>query len=112
MIATIVSWFSALFKWIARLFEWFKGLFLDLMEFVTDIPLAILRGFLEGVLYLLESIPVPTFLAGASLQPLFNALHPDILYFVDFFGIDIALGIFGAGVLFRLTRKALTLGQW
>jgi hypothetical protein len=112
MIATIVSWFTALFKWIGRLFEWFKGIFVDLMEFITDLPLVILRGFLDGVLFLLESIPVPSFIHSASLQALFNGLHPDVQYFVSFFGIHIALGIIGAGVLFRLTRKAFTLGQW
>lgn len=112
MIATIVSWFTALFRWVARIFEWFKGMFVDFMEFITDLPLVILRGFLDGVLFLLESIPVPDFLAGASLQTLFNALHPDLQYFVSFFGIHFALGALGAGLVFRLTRKAFTLGQW
>lgn len=112
MIATIVSWFKALFAWIARIFEWFKGVFLDFMEFFLDLPVVILEGFLDGVIYILVLIPVPGFLEGTTLQFLFNSLGPDILYFVDFFGLHYGLAVIGTGVAFRLTRKALTLGQW
>jgi len=112
MIQTIVNWFTALFAWIARFFEWFKGLFLDFMEFIIDIPVKILSGILDGVIYVLSAIPVPGFIDGGGLQAIFDSFHPDVLYFVNFFGIDIGLGIFGAAVIFRLTRKALTLGQW
>jgi hypothetical protein len=113
MIQTIVSWFTALFKWIARIFEWFGGLFKDFMEFFLDLPLRILGWFLDGAIYLLSQIPVPGFLQGGSiLQVVFNALHNDVQYLVSFFGIPAGLAIFGAGVVFRLTRKAATLGQW
>lgn len=113
MIKTIVSWFTALFNWIARIFEWFTGMFKDMMEFFGDLPVLIFKGILEGVIYLLSAIPVPAFLQGGSLlQGVFGALSPDVQYLVGFFGIPAALGIFGAGVVFRLTRKAFTLGQW
>lgn len=112
MIQTIVNWFTALFAWIARFFQWFTGLFKDFMEFILDIPLVILHGFLDGVIYVLALIPVPAFMAGGGLQSLFSALGPDVLYFVNFFGIQYGLTVLGAGVLFRLTRKGLTLGQW
>jgi hypothetical protein len=112
IISTIVSWFTSLFKWIARLFEWFTGLFKDLMAFITDFPLKVLEGFLDGVLYLLGLIPAPDFLTQYSLQTLFNQLPEAVIYFVGLFGIPQALGILGLGVAFRLTRKALTLGQW
>ncbi|WP_218568957.1 DUF2523 family protein [Pseudomonas sp. 2FE] len=112
MIATIANWFSALFAWIARIFQWFTGMFKDFMEFVTDLPVVILNGILDGAIYVLSMIPVPGFMAGGGLQSLFNGLPADVLYFVNFFGIHIGLGIIGAGVVFRLTRKGLTLGQW
>ena len=113
MIQTIVSWFSALFNWIARIFEWFLGMLKDIFEFFTDLPVLILKGFLDGAIYLLSAIPVPAFLEGGGLlQGVFGALSSDVQYLVSFFGIPAALGIFGAGVLFRLTRKAFTLGQW
>jgi hypothetical protein len=113
MIETIVSWFTALFRWIGRIFEWFLGMFKDLIEVISDIPVLILKGFLDGVIYLLSAIPVPAFLEGGGLlQGVFGALSSDVQYLVSFFGIPAALAIFGAGVVFRLTRKALTLGQW
>lgn len=112
MIATIVSWFSALFAWLGRFFQWFLGMFKDLLEFFKDLPVNILNGFLDGVIYVLGLIPVPEFMAGGGLQTLFNSLPGDVLYFVNFFGLHAGLGIIGAGVVFRLTRKGLTLGQW
>lgn len=112
IISTIVSWFTSLFSWFARIFEWLGGIFKDLMNFIGDLPLKILQGFLDGVLYLLGKIPVPDFLTQYSLQTLFNQLPESVLYFVGLFGIPQALLILGLGVAFRLTRKALTLGQW
>lgn len=112
MIATIVGWFKALLSWFGRIFEWIAGVFKDFMEFFLDLPSVIIDGILDGVIYVLSGIPVPDFVQSASLQQVFNALGPDILYLVDFFGIHYGLAIVGTGVAFRLTRKALTLGQW
>ena len=112
MIATIVSWFTALLNWIAKIFTWLKGMFLDLLEFIIDFPLMVLHGILDGVIYVLSMIPVPDFMASGGLQSLFNALPSEVLYFVNFFGLHIGLGIIGGGVAFRLIRKRLTLGQW
>lgn len=112
IIQTIASWINALLAWFARVFEWLLGLGKDFLEFFADLPILILSGFLDGAIYLLTLIPVPDFLAGASLQAAFNGLSGDVLYLVNFFGIPPALGAMGAGVVFRLTRKALTLGQW
>lgn len=112
IISTIVSWLTAIIKWVARIFEWLGGLFKDFMAFVLDLPIKILQGFLDGVLYLLGKIPVPDFLSQYGLQSLFNQLPDTVLYFVGLFGIPQGLAILGLGVAFRLTRKALTLGQW
>lgn len=115
MIQTIVSWFTALFRWIGRIFEWFLGMLKDVLEFFADLPVLIFEGILDGVIYLLSAIPVPEFLDtsnGGILQVAFSGLHPDVQYLVNFFGIHYGLGVIGAGVLFRLTRKAATLGQW
>jgi hypothetical protein len=112
MIATVVSWFSSLFAWLGSFFKWFVGIFADFMEFITDLPVLILNGILDGVIYVLSAIPVPSFMAGGGLNALFHSLPNDVLYFVSFFGIGPGLAVIGAGVVFRLTRKALTLGQW
>lgn len=112
MIQTIVSWFTALFRWFGRIFEWLLGILKDVFEFITDLPLVILHGILDGAIYLLTLIPVPSFIQGGLLQTAFSGLSNDVQYLVSFFGIPAALSIIGAGVIFRLTRKALTLGQW
>lgn len=112
MIATIKSWLSALIAWVGRIFEWLKGLFGDFMEFLIDLPVKIFGGILDGIIYILSLIPVPDFLQQGLLQTLFNSLGSDVLYFVDFFGVDKGLGVIGAAIVFNLTRKALTLGQW
>lgn len=112
IISTISSWIKAVIAFITRIFEWLGGLFKDFMEFVTDLPVKILHGFLDGVIYLLNMIPVPDFIAQYSLQSLFNALPDSVLWFIQFFGIPQAFAIFGLGVAARLTRKAMTLGQW
>jgi len=112
IIQTLASWFGALLAWFARIFEWLLGILKDVFEFITDIPLVILGGFLDGAIYLLGLIPVPSFLAGGLLQTAIGGLSSDVQYLVSFFGIPEAFAIIGAGVIFRLTRKALTLGQW
>ncbi|OSN67627.1 hypothetical protein BV349_01632 [Pseudomonas syringae pv. actinidiae] len=112
IISTIASWFAAVLAWFGRIFEWLAGIFIDFMAFLADLPLQIFGGFLDGVIYLLNKIPVPGFLTQYSLQTLFNSLPDTVLYFVSLFGIPQAIGILGLGVAFRLTRKALTLGQW
>lgn len=112
IISTLVSWFTGVLAYFARIFQWFTGLFKDFMAFVLDIPLKILQGFLDGVVYLVNSIPAPSFLTQYSLQTLFSHLPDSVLYFVSLFGIPQALGILGLGVAFRLLRKAMTLGQW
>lgn len=115
MIQTIVSWITAVLRFFSRVFEWFLGMLKDIMEFIADIPVLVFEGVLDGAIYLLSAIPVPEFMASGSqgaLQVAFSALHPDVQYLIDFFGIHAGLAVIGAGVVFRLTRKAATLGQW
>ena len=112
IIETIASWLKSLIAVFLRIFEWFGGLFKDFMEFVLDLPLKILQGFLDGVIYLLGLIPAPDFLTQYSLQSIFSALPDSVNFFVQYFGIPHAIAVLGLGVAFRLTRKAVTLGQW
>ncbi|AKG02875.1 hypothetical protein BM547_32520 [Pseudomonas aeruginosa] len=112
MIETVASWFKALLAWFGRIFEWFLGMFKDFMEFIADLPLLIFKGVMEGALYLINALPVPQFLVQYKLQTLFSGLPESVLWFIQFFGIPQGLAILGAGVAFRLLRKALTLGQW
>lgn len=56
IIETVVSWFKAVLSFFGRVFEWLAGIFKDFMEFVLDIPLIVLNGIFDGVIYLLLSL--------------------------------------------------------
>lgn len=78
----------------------------DLVEIAQDLFLWVLDQLLTLFGYILGLLPPLDFLSfdWSSLSPLF--------WFMDRLQLDVALGIFGAALVFRLTRKLLTLGQW
>lgn len=78
---------------------------------LKDFVVWILDTLLSGVASLLEAIPVPTFLQS-GLGGLFSALPQPLIYLMVETGMVAGLAVIGAGVLFNLTRKLLTLGQW
>ena len=89
-----------------------KALFKAVWDFLVDIAIGLLELILQAVVGLIGIIPVPSFMQGGGLQGLFTNLPPDVMYFVGHFKLGECLAILGAAVLFRLTRKALTLFQW
>lgn len=96
-----LSWFA---DSIAAVFSAVTGWLKDFVVWVLD-------ALLSGVASLLESIPVPSFMQS-GLTPLFSALPQPLVYLIVETGLVQALSIVGAGVMFYLTRKLLTLGQW
>lgn len=78
---------------------------------LKDFVVWVLDALLSGVAVLLEAIPVPSFMAG-GLGGLFSALPQSLVYLLVETGMVAGLAVIGAGVLFNLTRKLLTLGQW
>ncbi|MGR3611030.1 MAG: hypothetical protein ACU0BN_19545 [Sulfitobacter sp.] len=91
--------------------EFWKGVWTDFTEFMLELPVLVLKGILDAVATIFESIPVPDFLN----QSLGDALGPTMPYIGSFMaqaGLSQAFGILAAGLAFRLLRKALTLGQW
>lgn len=79
---------------------------LDVVEIVQDVFAWIFDQLMSLFIYIVGLLP-----------PLdFAAIDWDGLgflsYFADRLHIDVALGIVGAGLLFRLSRKVLTLGWW
>lgn len=87
------------------------AVFGSLISFLKDFVVWVVDLVLSGIVSLLEAVPVPSFLSQ-GLQPLFSALPPPLLYLMDATGLIAGLAIIGAGVVFLLTRKLLTLGQW
>lgn len=89
----------------------FRAIFVAITTWLQDFAIWMLDTLLTGVAALLEAIPVPSFMSN-GLSGLFTALPPPLLYLLDQSGIAAGVAIIGAGVLFNLTRKLLTLGQW
>tara|TARA_R100000750_G_scaffold45903_1_gene30944 strand:- start:1151 stop:1444 length:294 start_codon:yes stop_codon:yes gene_type:complete len=91
--------------------DFWKGLFNDLTEFLTDLPVQVVKSVLSAIAGLIESITPPEFLnhsLGDSLGPAMG----NVGYFLAQVGMPEAMGILAAGLAFRLLRKVLTLGQW
>ena len=98
-----------MFEWISN---FFSGLFSDLMEFLGDLVLSALEVFLDLISTIISAIPVPDFLQGVSLNTLFSAIDPSILFFISISGLDTGIAIYAAGWAFYFVRKFLTLFQW
>lgn len=100
-IDAVLAWFSdgivAIFTAVT---DWFK----EFAVWVVD-------GILSAVAALFEAVPTPQFMVN-GLSPLFTGLPQPVLYLLDATGMIEGLAVIGAGVLFNLTRKAFTLGQW
>jgi len=89
-----------------------KGIWDDFTQWASDFPIAVLKGFLDAVYYVISLIPVPDFLSNYQIGSILGPVEPYIGYFVQQTGVGNALLIVLSGVTFRLTRKLLTLGQW
>ena len=81
------------------------------VDFLTYLPVQLLDTFLTALADIVEAIPVPAFIES-GLGVLFSGLEGGVLWFATQLQIPLALSLIGAGFLFRITRKLLTLGQW
>lgn len=97
-------------KWLTL--EFWETLWNDFVEYMQDLPIIVLKEFLAAVLKLLKALPVPDFLSQYRLSDVMADAMPYIGYFLAQSGISNALALITAGIIFRLTRKALTLGRW
>lgn len=97
-------------KWLTL--DFWKALWTDFAEYMQDLPVIILKKFLEAVLKLLQSMPAPDFLSQYRLSDIMADAMPYIGYFLAQAGISNALALITSAVVFRLMRKAITLGRW
>lgn len=88
-----------------------KDLFSAVWDFVADAFVNVLELMLQGILTVLTAIPVPSFMSS-GLSSAMGQISGDVWYFASHFRLGECLTILGAAVVFRLTRKALTLFQW
>jgi hypothetical protein len=94
------------------LLELIVKLFSNVWDFVADAAISVFDLLLSAISGLIGAIPAPDFLTSSSLAGLINQLPPYVLYYVGQLKITECLAILSAGFLFRMVRKAVTLGQW
>lgn len=93
------------------LLELVKKAFDAAWDFITDIFVSILAAFLDAISTLLGALPVPSFMSG-GLSTVLGQISPDVWFFASHFKFSQCFAVLGAAVVFRLTRKVLTLFQW
>lgn len=92
--------------------EFWKGLWDDFVQYLDDLPLRILKKFLDAIATLIESVSPPDFLQGHSLGEYLGPAMQYIGYFLDRAGVDTAIALLASAVAFRAVRKILTFGLW
>lgn len=100
-----------MFDWVQDVLDYIQCLWDTFIVWFGDAIRFLVRGFLEALASVISSISVPAAFQN-GLSGLLDQLDPSIIYFLVQTGIPAALGILGAGALFRLTRKLITLGRW
>ena len=102
--------------WLASITSWFVTLFTDvftaLVSWVHDAVLWALDGFLSALAAIITAIPVPSFMTTSSIGSLMTGLPSFAQYVLSNLNLAAPLATISAAVVFRLTRKLFTLGQW
>lgn len=97
-------------KWLTL--DFYKGLWDDFVEYFDDLPIRILKGILEAVASVIESIAPPDFLQNYQLGDVLAPTMPYIGYFLAQSGISQGMTLIVSAVIFRVMRKLLTFGKW
>ncbi|MGH8601247.1 MAG: hypothetical protein ACREXR_00220 [Gammaproteobacteria bacterium] len=92
--------------------EFWKGIWDDFVEYFDDWPIRVLKGILESVLSVLQTIAPPDFLSTHRLGDVLAPVMPYIGYFLAQAGISQGLSLIATAVVFRVTRRILTFGKW
>lgn len=91
--------------------EWTLELFKDLYEMFIDLMEYLFSFLFQLVELILSVLPVPEFM-NASLVTYINIMPSYLLYALEQINFSQGLGIIAAGILFRISRKLVTLFQW
>lgn len=102
---------QALKDFAAWLLSLVQDVFTAIWDFCIDIIIEIFDLLMIAIAALIVAIPAPEF-GVMSLGAVMGGIHPMIQYFGAGLRLPEGLAMIGAAVLFRLTRKALTLFQW
>lgn len=104
-------------QWLANLSAWLVGLvtaiFTQLVTWVHDFAVWVFDAVLSVISAAVVAIPVPAFLAsGVNVGTTLAGMPAFTLYVLAQLNIGACLSVISAGIVFRLVRKAVTLGQW
>lgn len=103
--------------WLAKITAWLIGLvtavFTQLVTWAHDAVLWVFDGVLLALAALIAAVPVPSWLAtGIDVTGMLSVMPPYTLYVISALNIPACIAIISSGVIFRLLRKVVTLGQW
>jgi hypothetical protein len=111
--------------WLASITTWFLSLFTAvfaaLWSFVYDALVRMFEGLLGVASTVWNSVPVPClFVTGATIGDMISTLSGAgggmiaafLSWIVGKMGLGAAFSLISCAYLFRLARKAATLGQW
>lgn len=103
------GWLDDLTNWLRELVE---KLWDAIEAFFTDLILLALETGLDLLATAFESLPVPDFMSTYSIGGLLGNAGPTVGWFVSTFKISECMAVIGAGYVFRITRKIVTMGKW
>lgn len=92
--------------------EALEALFTALVELLTTLMYQQVLMLSLIFLKLMMTIPAPDFLTETTLAQSLGQAGPTVAWALHTFKLAEGMGLFGAAYVFRLTRKAVTLGQW
>ncbi|WP_137009786.1 DUF2523 domain-containing protein [Aquitalea aquatilis] len=82
-----------------------------LKDMLFDVFVMIFKLILNLILFVVNMLSLPVKLGG-GLNSLFTGMDSSIMWLLGACGLGAGLSLIGAGYVFRLTRKVLTLFQW
>lgn len=102
--------------WLTDLTNWLKGvvtaLFRAIKDFFLDFLELAVKTLVDGILLIVNAIPSPDFLGNVSICGFLNSAGPTVGWILGTFHIAEGVVMVTAALVFRMTRKALTLFQW
>lgn len=104
-----VGWLTDLTNWLRDLV---KTMFAEAIEFAKDFIELAFAMFVDGVLTVINAIPVPEFLDGISICSILGDAGPSVAWAVGAMRVPEGMAVIAAGFLFYLVRKVVTLFQW
>lgn len=109
IVTPTVGWLTDLTNWIrgvvTKFFSAIKDFFLDFLDLAV-------KTLVDGLLLVVNSIPAPDFLSQFSICGFLNSAGPTVGWILGTFHVAEGVVMVTAALVFRMTRKALTLFQW